>query len=186
MERSLPEGYPVALWLGAIAGMRSLLAPAALAQWLREHPESLAAGKAYYLERLGSLRWLERLSLLELAADKLPMMPDRIRGTGLLGRLVSGTVCGVAASRTAGGRPLVGALLGLTTAAAATFGSYHLRHWLCRRLRMPDALVGTLEDSLALYLASRLPAAARAGGPMDADAKARLRGRWSRRERYQA
>jgi uncharacterized membrane protein len=130
--------------LGAVSGVRTFTAPAALA--LRGRLGRGPIGRAVPLLAVG-----------ELIADKLPFIPPRSDPPSLLGRVASGTAVG---ALVAGPR---GAGAGAAGAAATTYASERLRGALGERLPLSDPLLGLAEDALAVAVATA--AAAAAGRP---------------------
>lgn len=136
--------------LGAVAGLRSMTAPAVAAWaghlgWIRLDGtplEPLATTVAAWI--------LAALMLGELIADKLPFTPSRTRPGPFFGRVVTGSLAG--AMLTAGvGEPLaLGAVLGGIGAVAGTLGGYRARTGLVRALRVPDSVVALGEDVVAV------------------------------------
>ena len=55
-----------------------------------------------------------------------------------------------------GCEPPLGALLGALSAIAATYAAYTLRKQLAERLRIPDPLLGLLEDAAVVTAGRRL------------------------------
>lgn len=144
----------LAAGMGAVAGMRSMTAPATIA-W--------AARRGVI--RLGNSPLVEvisgkisdkaiKLALTELIADKLPFTRDRIAPGPLATRILSGSACGAVLS-TAADRPLMeGAIFGGLGALVGAFASYHLRKKL--RREMPELTVALLEDALAIAAAAAI------------------------------
>jgi len=139
------------LTLGAVAGMRSMSAPALVSGYLQqkqlaalaESPLAwLGTGQAYIALRLAAAG--------ELIADKLPGIPARIEPLPLLGRAMSGAVAGAALSDADGEDWVVGAALGTAAAVISAFGLYHLRRALTYGLGLPDPVVALAEDGVAL------------------------------------
>lgn len=124
--------YAKVLAAGAATGMRSLSGPAALA---RER-----GGVAGVM--------VPMLAAAEMIADKTPFLPDRIDPLPLAGRAVLGAVAGGMVARKTGGAGVLGALLGAAAAVSAAHLAYHAR----KRLDVPDAVAGLLEDGLVLAL----------------------------------
>lgn len=120
--------------LGTATGARTFLAPAALA--LR--------GRLGKVARFA----VPVLAAGELVGDKLPMAPPRVEGPGLVGRVVSGAVCG----RVSGGAR--GAYVGAAFALAATYPSQVLRAQIVKRAGVPDLAVAIPEDLVAASLAA--------------------------------
>lgn len=83
----------------------------------------------------------------ELIADKLPKTPSRTDPAGVIGRVVSGGICG----RTVGG-PL-GAALAAAVAGGSTFLCHDLRAAAGTRTGLPDLPFALIEDALAVSLA---------------------------------
>jgi uncharacterized membrane protein len=94
-----------------------------------------------------------RISLIlaaagELIADKLPITPSRTDPAGVIGRVVSGAICG----RTVAG-PL-GAALAAGVAAGSTFLCHDARAAAGKRTGLPDLPFALIEDALAVSLAA--------------------------------
>lgn len=139
------------LTLGVVAGMRSMSAPALVSGYLQQRKLAALSGSP--------LRWLATpeastaLKLLaagELAADKIPGIPARIKPLPLLGRAASGAVAGAVLSDAGRESWPEGAALGAAAAVVSTFGMYHLRRALTHELGLPDFLVALAEDGVAL------------------------------------
>ena len=84
----------------------------------------------------------------EIGLDKLPMVPPRSDAPALAGRAVTGALVGraIAGSRGAGA--------GAACALATTYGSERLRAMIGQRTGVPDALLGAIEDALAIGTAA--------------------------------
>lgn len=125
----------IAISLGAIAGMRSMSAPALLA----------------HRRRLKHERLLEALALFEMAADKTAYVPNRIAPLPLLVRGVSGAVTASTASEAEQkSKRRMLALLGAASAVASAFGTYYLRRLITRKFRVKDNVLGLIEDAAVL------------------------------------
>ncbi len=137
--------------LGLVAGMRTFSAPALLSTHLaRRQPQP---GLGPPLNALASRRAATLLSLLamgELAGDKLPMTPARIEPPGLAGRALSGALVGATLAEAEGLPRATGALLGGLAALGGAFAAYHLRRRLGQRTRVPDPVLGGVEDAIAV------------------------------------
>jgi uncharacterized membrane protein len=132
----LSNPYVRALAAGASAGSRTFTAPALTL----EAGGSVWAGAAF-LAAAG-----------ELVADKLPVMPSRLRPGGLIARFVSGAFCGAAvAERNAGTRPL-GFVLGALAAGGAAWLGAGWRRFVAER-GWPDFPAAIAEDAVAYSLA---------------------------------
>jgi uncharacterized membrane protein len=155
MRKKQRSYLPVlAAGMGAVAGLRSMTPPAAIA-WAAKRG-IIHLGTSPLVEIISdkvSDRAI-RLALTELIADKLPFSRDRIEPGPLATRILSGAACG-AVLFTAGDRSLTeGAILGGLGALVGTFASYHLRKKL--RREMPELTVALLEDALAIAAAAAI------------------------------
>jgi uncharacterized membrane protein len=143
----------LALAIGFVAGLRSMMAPAAVS-W---------AACLGWIELHGSpLQWMgSRLAvvvfsvaaLAELMADKLPKAPSRTAPGPLIGRIVLGGLAGAGLALSATRSWLTGAVLGGIGAVIGAFAGYGTRRRLVRALEARDALVAVVEDLVAIGLA---------------------------------
>ncbi len=141
--------WKLALGLGAVSGMRSLLAPALLSR-------TLARSSSHHglLGSAGAARLLGALALLELIADKSSRIPARTKALPLLGRALSGALVGHAVATGAPTLPRCGTtLLGAGMATGASFVTEKLRRAFVQRYRVPDVAAGLIEDAIAISLA---------------------------------
>ncbi len=143
--------------IGVLAGMRSLAAPATVSARLthdginRQSPAALRA--------LGSRRAARTLSVLalgEMAADKLPFMPDRTSPPALAVRVLSGAACGAALASWRRESVVLGALVGGAAAAAAAYAFVAARKAV-NKAGLPAMASGLAEDALVAggYWAAR-------------------------------
>jgi uncharacterized membrane protein len=143
--------------LGAIAGLRSMAAPAALSR-------AAAAGRGGGLRDtpfavLGSSKVSALLTLFEvgeLIGDKLPMTPSRTSLPPLLGRAASGAVVGGALFTSERHRTVPGAAFGAAAAVAAAYAGERLRALASEKTGLPDPVVALAEDTVVLVGARRL------------------------------
>ena len=140
----------LAFLIGVIAGLRSLTAPAVVAwatylRWLNLHNSPLSfmgSTAAVVVFTLGALG--------EIVFDKLPWTPSRTKAPGLIGRIFFGGLAGAAVAAS-GSQPIsLGAVLGVTGGIAGAFGGYELRRRLVRALHVPDFVVASVEDVVAM------------------------------------
>ncbi|MDT8305042.1 MAG: DUF4126 family protein [Anaerolineae bacterium] len=137
--------------IGAVAGMRTMTAPALVAAYLRQQSARTTEGSPF--QWLGTKEVGTVLALLaagELAADKIPDIPARIAAGPLLGRAASGALSGAALSEAEGEPAATGAALGAAAAVFSAFAMYHLRRAAGEIVGLPDPLLAVLEDALAL------------------------------------
>jgi uncharacterized membrane protein len=142
------EVFAGAALLGALAGMRSMAAPAVVAQLSRK---GALAGLPGPLAFVTGSRFLTASSVLavgELVADKLPFTPNRTAAGPLLGRALMGAASGAVICSSRRRSVLAGAIIGATAALGAAYGAYELRGQAGRRLRVPDMVVALAEDAL--------------------------------------
>lgn len=121
------------LTLGAITGMRSMAGVAALAASRNSALAPVVAAMA----------------VAEMIADKTPFVGDRIAPLSLVGRAGLGALAGGAIARERDGQ-LTGGLVGAMAALVTTYVSYHAR----KRLPLPAAPGGFLEDAVVIAIAS--------------------------------
>jgi uncharacterized membrane protein len=136
--------------IGVVAGLRSLTAPAVLAwaahrNWLNLHNTPLS-----FMASTAAVVIFILLAIGELVADQLPSTPRRTAPPGLIARIVLGGLSG-AGIAAAGTQSLAfGAVLGIAGALIGTFGGYQARTRLVKALKVPDLVVATLEDAVAI------------------------------------
>ena len=125
--------YTSSLGIGAVAGLRTFTAPAAV----HATGEIIWAGPLFFV------------AAGELVGDKLPMTPSRLSAGPLVARLVSGGWCGGELAARADGARLIGIALGAAGAAAGAWLGYTIRAYLGERGLPPFALA-VVEDAIAI------------------------------------
>lgn len=146
-----------ALLLGVAAGMRSMTPIGTLARYHDSAPRS-AEWKRWPLLRSGSGRTLlEAAWVGEMIADKLPIIPPRIHRGSLTGRILLGTVAGLAIGTEGKGTApkVAGGLAGLAGAIAGSYGGYAARVFLTRGIGLPDLSGALAEDAAAIAIAHK-------------------------------
>ncbi len=152
--------------LGTLAGFRSMTAPALLSSNLHTyHPAALAGSPLRYMQKNWVTWGFRLLSAGETVGDKLSNAPDRIDAGGLLGRAASGALIGATIFRVNHDKTLNGAVLGMLAAVSGSYLSYFLRKRVTRESGLPDGLVGSMEDLLALGLGLALTKGTDVGKP---------------------
>lgn len=150
----------LAFGIGAVAGLRSLTAPAAVAWaaylgWMNLHGSPLA-----FMGSVWAVAIVTILAVVEFVADQLPATPARTAPVGLSARIVTGALSGACLAVAGGATLWLGALAGVLGGVAGAFGGYQARVGLVRALRVPDFAVAIPEDLIAiglgLFLASRV------------------------------
>jgi uncharacterized membrane protein len=148
----MPPSYILLLsfGIGAIAGLRSLTAPAVVAWaaqrgWLNLHGTALS-----FMGSAAAVAIFTILAIVELVADQLPSTPARTKPPGLIARILLGGLSGAAISLAVGQSAAIGACLGAAGGVAGAFVGYQVRTGLVRALKVPDIVIALLEDLVAV------------------------------------
>jgi uncharacterized membrane protein len=141
--------YVLAFLIGAVDGLRALMAPAAVswaarAGWLHLENTPLA-----FLGFTATPYILTVLAIGELIADKLPKTPSRKKPAPFATRIVLGALCG-AALGAAGGMLVGGLVAGALGGVAGTLGGYEFRRRLVKATGGKDLPIALLEDAIAI------------------------------------
>lgn len=139
--------------IGAVAGLRSMMAPALLSQAARTGSIDLSEGPVAFMGTQQAADIATGLAVAELVADKLPSTPDRIAPFPLAARAVSGALVGAAVYSARKKDPRPGALVGALAAVGAAFIGYALRRTLTNDAKAPGFLVALAEDAVAIGIA---------------------------------
>ena len=155
MKHAKSDSRPAKFWptmgFAALAGMRSMSAPAVLSHYLSRNPSwLLLSSPLRALQKPLVARGFKLAAAGEMLMDKLPSTPDRIAPPVLLGRLLSGALVGAAVYKSRQGSSAAGAVVGGLGAVVATFISYALRVGISKQANWPVAAVGVGEDALVL------------------------------------
>ncbi|HEV2698310.1 MAG TPA: DUF4126 family protein [Terriglobales bacterium] len=140
----------VCFFLGCVAGLRSLTAPA-VACWATHFGWlSFPGSKLALIGHPLALTISTLLALVELVLDKLPRTPARTAPIGLVARIILGGACGLVVAIAAGISRPIGLALGSAGALVAAFAGYYLRSALVFRAHLPDFVVALAEDVIAI------------------------------------
>ena len=153
----LPDESVETIGLAAIAGIRSMAAPALLAKAIGRGDVGGVTGTPF--AALGSGRTpalLESLMIGEMVGDKTPFIPSRTSAGAVFGRALSGALVGAALSASNRRGPRSGALLGVLSALVGVYAIDRLRSGATQTLGVPDRVFGLLEDGLVLSVGNRL------------------------------
>ncbi len=136
--------------LGAVAGLRSMIAPAVVCWgayfgWL-----SLTHSPLFFLTSKISLVIFTLFAIGELIGDKLPKTPSRISAFPLIARMVFGGLTGAALVITAGAALGAGIAVGAVGALVGSFAGYYLRRALTARAGLADLPIALFEDLVAI------------------------------------
>lgn len=143
--------YTLALFMGLVAGLRSMTAPAVVAWAARLGWLDLEETPLAFLGSTVTALVFTALALGEFVTDQLPRTPSRKIPVQFVGRVVSGALCGAAigASRHA---LLSGLAAGIVGAVLGTLGGAEVRARLAKSFGS-DRPAGVLEDVIAVALA---------------------------------
>jgi uncharacterized membrane protein len=145
--------FALAIGIGIIAGLRSLLAPAVVAWaayfgWLNLRGSPLA-----FMGSTAAVVIISMLAIGELVADKLPKTPKRTAPAPLLARILMGGLCGASLFAATEQSLPAGALLGGTGGVIGAFVGYEIRRRVVNNLHIKDLFVAVCEDLVAIGLA---------------------------------
>ena len=141
--------YVLPFLIGAVAGLRSLTAPAAVSWAARLGWLPLAGTSLAFLGFAATPYILTVLAVGELVNDKLPRTPSRKAPAPFIARLVTGALCGAALG--AAGHALLGGLVaGALGAVVGTLGGFEFRGRLVSAFGGNDLPVALLEDAVAI------------------------------------
>jgi uncharacterized membrane protein len=140
----------MAFLIGVIVGLRSLTPPAVLAWaahlgWIDLHASPLA-----FMGSKAAVAIFTVLAIGELIADQLPSTPSRTKPPGLIARIVMGGLSGAVVAAAGSQSIAIGELLGVAGGVAGTFAGYEARTRLVRALKVPDIVIASLEDVVAI------------------------------------
>jgi uncharacterized membrane protein len=148
--------YVLAFLMGAIAGLRSMTAPAVVSWaarlgWLHLQNTWLA-----FLGSAATPYILSALAIGELIADKLPQAPSRKSPPGFIARILTGALTGAALGMSSGASGtwmaglIAGGIAGVLGAIAGTLGGYEFRVRLVKATGGKDLPIALLEDVIAV------------------------------------
>ncbi len=147
--------------MGAVAGIRSLSAPAMLGKVAKAGLLPAKNSRFDFLNNPKVSYPLLAVAVGELILDKLPFTPARTKLPFLIGRAVTGGFTGAAISASKKRSAVLGALIGAAAAVGASYAGYHLRRKASEKV--PGTVVGLLEDAVAagagMVILSKLRAA---------------------------
>lgn len=143
--------YLLALLIGLVAGLRTMIAPAAIAWGAHLGWLPLEGTWAGFMSHWIAVAVFSLAALVELVGDQLPSTPSRKVPQQFGARLVSGAFAGAIVG-TAGGALLAGLVAGVVGAAIGTYGGAEARARLAGAFGrdLPAALI---EDAVAILLA---------------------------------
>lgn len=142
--------FAAAIGIGAIAGLRSMTAPAVVSwarkeNWIHAPSRSLA-----FLKSKKTVSIISALAIGELVVDKLPGTPNRTEPIGLAVRVLTGGFSAGALCAPKKRSIATGAMLGGLAAVAGAFIGYATRRRLHERLHWNHTAVALAEDAIAV------------------------------------
>jgi uncharacterized membrane protein len=143
----------LALGIGIVAGLRSLLAPAVIAWTAHFDLLNLYASPLAFMGSRAAVAIFSVFAIGELIADKLPKTPKRTAFAPLLARILLGGLSGASLCVAAGKPLLAGALLGGIGGVIGAFVGYEIRRRVVNNLHIKDIFVAVCEDAVAIALA---------------------------------
>jgi len=139
--------------IGVIAGLRAMVAPAAVSWAAALGWIDLSATPLAFLGYHWTPYVFTALAIFELITDQLPSTPSRKVPPQFIARVVTGGLCG-AAIGAAGGMLVVGLIAGIVGAVAGTYGGAAARARLAGAFGkdLPAALIEDVVAVLGAYL----------------------------------
>jgi uncharacterized membrane protein len=139
-----------AIGIGAIAGLRSMTAPAVVTWaanqgWIQSPTRRLA-----FLQNRTTVSIISVLAVGELVLDKLPSTPNRTEPFGLAIRFLTGGLSAGAVCAPKKKLVAAGAVVGGLAAIAGAFIGYETRRRLREKLHLSDMPIAIAEDALAV------------------------------------
>lgn len=152
-------GWLLAFGIGAVAGLRSMTAPAVVAWAAHLGWINLSASPLAFMGSIWAVAFFTLGALAEFVVDQLPTTPARTAAVPLTARIVMGLLTGACLGFAGAGSYWLAAVIGAIGALAGAFGGYQARVALVRGLHVPDAAIAVPEGlgaiGLGLLLVSR-------------------------------
>ena len=143
--------------LAAIAGARTMAAPALVSHSLKKRPSRrLGRTRLATMQSPRTAKVLTVLAAGEMIGDKLPGTPNRTSPGALVGRGLSGALVGATLFARQQDNPWRGATVGVLSAMVGAYATYHLRKQLSENTLLPDPVWGGIEDLLVIKTGQRL------------------------------
>jgi uncharacterized membrane protein len=139
--------------IGIVAGLRSLTAPAAVSWAAHLGSLDLADSSLAFMGSTVAVVVFSVLAIAEYAGDLHPAVPRRTTTGPLIGRIVTGGLCGACLCAAASRSLVPGVVLGGLGAVIGAFAGYEARTRLVAALGVKDRVVALFEDLVAIALA---------------------------------
>ncbi|MFD0764887.1 DUF4126 family protein [Mucilaginibacter lutimaris] len=157
MDLKPARAYGQAATLGVLAGMRTFSAPVVLSHVYSRQPSKTLKNTPFaFMQSITTSKVFKVLGAGELVGDKMPFAPKRTAAGGLIGRFISGALCGATVFKANHKQPVIGALIGGGAAIGSAFGCMFLRLSIGKRTGIPDAAIGSLEDIIVVSAGTAL------------------------------
>jgi uncharacterized membrane protein len=140
----------LAFLIGVVSGLRSLTAPAIVAWAAHRGWIQLNDARLHFLGSTAAVVVFTLLAVVELVADQLPSTPSRTAPVGLTARIILGALSGAAIAVSGAQSIVFGAVLGAAGGVVGAFAGYQVRTRLVKALKVPDFVIATLEDAVAI------------------------------------
>jgi uncharacterized membrane protein len=150
----------LALAIGVIAGLRAMLAPAAIAWAAKLGWIDLGGNWFAFLGHKWAVWITSVLALAELVTDQLPKTPSRTVPPQFTARIIAGAVCGAAVAAAGNASWIVGLICGIAGAVIGTLGGRAVRAKLASAFGN-DHPAAIIEDIVAIAGAIAIMAALR-------------------------
>jgi uncharacterized membrane protein len=133
--------FGLALAIGFVAGLRSMVAPALVAWaaycgWIDLQDTSVT-----WMSSTGAVVIFSLLAVGELIGDKLPFVPTRTQPFPLSARILLGAFCGLCFSAAMHQPLFPGATVGAIGGLVGAFVGYRIRRWLVEQLHARDWVI---------------------------------------------
>lgn len=139
--------YVLALLIGVVAGLRAMMAPAAVS-WGAYLAWFAVGGWAGFMGHWIAVAVFTVLAIVELVTDQLPTTPSRKVPPQFGARIISGAFCG-AVLASASGSLIVGLIAGAIGAVIGTLGGAEARGRLAASFGQ-DRPAALIEDAVAI------------------------------------
>jgi uncharacterized membrane protein len=140
----------LAFLIGAVAGLRSMTAPAIVAWAVHEDWLPLHHTRLEFMGATATVVIFTVLAVVELITDKLPSTPSRLAPAGLIARAIFGGLSGATVALGGEQSVALGVVLGVIGSAAGAFGGHAARSRLVRALKVRDWVIAVSEDVVAI------------------------------------
>jgi uncharacterized membrane protein len=157
MRKATKTAIKQAIGLGAVAGLRATVAPAAISHYLSNHPRpDSTLSKLSFIQSPITAIITKVLSAAEITGDKLPSTPNRTTLPQVAARVASGALVGATIFRSNRESAVRGMLIGGASALLATYASFYIRKSLDKVPHVKDWYVAVVEDAIAISSSTAL------------------------------